>query len=191
MRKLITMIMATAVVSVAGIAYCDESAMVDVVMTIQSVSIVNSGAGAIAISAPAGQSKKTDRAIFKNDSNGAENFAVKIGSTTGAWTPKTDTGAVGVNQYRLKGIWAIWTATITVNDFDDNDIITSNNKDSSSTVFFSDTGTQADVGNPAYDGGYNVPVDSERSIFFRFDAGAVGTTGTSRATISVTATIAP
>ena len=65
----------------------------------------------------------------------------------------------------------------------------------SATVFFSDSAGPAKVGAAASYDGLNVPIsgvgDNQRHLFFRFDSGASGTSGTSTSFVNVTATAAP
>ena len=178
----------------AGQAQSAENVTIEVLLTIQSVNIEVVGSTSIAVSAPAASSRISARGVIKNvvgSGSGNVDYSVKIASQTGSWTLYTNADAVPQDNYRLRAIWAIWTATMTTADFNDNDILTLSDQASSSTVFFSDSGTAANVGTPAVDGGTNVAPGSERSIFFRFDSGASGTTGSHSAYVQVSASATP
>ena len=195
-------IMALAAVFAAGAfaakpAYSVDNQTIDIVMSIQSLAVTTVKVYD-AVSAVVGASKViTGRAVFSNAGNGNQDFSIRIASTTGAggWTQETGTGVVPQDKYRLRTIWAIYNATTTTASFDDDDILTTSNQMSDSTKFFSNTGTVGNVGTPALYGGYNIPIfglgDNERHLFFRFDAGALGTSGTATAWVNVTATATP
>lgn len=173
-------------------SYGADYTTIDVVLAIQTVN-VEGVFTSINIAAPAGGSKVSTRAIIRNPlilGAGNEDFSLRVASQTGTWTLYTNTGAVPQNNYRLKGIWAVYNATLTLSSFDDNDIITASDQISSAIRFFSDTGSSANVGTPAEQGGFNIVPGGERSIFFRFDAGAAGTTGSATASVSVTGSAA-
>jgi len=172
------------------------TASVEVVLTIQSLK-VESVKVFNAIVTPVGSSKVSNgRAVFRNLGNGTVDFSVRIASTTGAWTPFSGTGVVPQDQYRLRAIWTLFNAVLsTTTSFDDNDILTSVGQLSTSQVFFSDNELPAVVGIPSVNGGFGVQQqgvgDHERHMFFRFDAGASGTTGSVSSFINVSATSSP
>lgn len=172
------------------------AASVEVVLTIQNL-LVESVKVFNTIFTPVGSSRVSNgRAVFRNLGNGSVDFSVQIASNTGTWTPFTGTGTVPQDQYRLKGIWALFNAVLsTTTSFDNNDIITNTPQISNSTVFFSDNELPAVVGTPAVNGGFAVQAlgigDHERHMFFQFDAGAQGTTGSASTFVNVTATSTP
>lgn len=172
-----------------------DNTTVDVVMSIQSLSVSAIKVFDPVAVVPASAKVVKGRAVFTNDGNGSEDFSIRIASTSGSsWTPETGTGVVPQDAYRLRAIWAVFNATTTTASFDDDDILTTSNQLSSATKFFSGTGTAGNVGTAAVNGGYNVPNtggDPQRHLFFRFDSGASGTTGTATAYVNVTATATP
>ena len=197
MKKITTALLAgfAAVLFSAKPGWSVDNQTIDIVMSIQSLDVT-----AVkvydAVSAVAGASKVlTGRAVFTNAGNGPQDFSVRIASTSGTWTPYTGASSVPQSQYRLRAIWAVYNATVAASSFDDDDILSGSNQLSSATKFFSGTGSASDVGTAASNGGYSVPIsgvgDPQRHLFFRFDAGASGTTGTATAFVNVTATATP
>ena len=181
-----------------------DNATVDVVMSIQSVDVTGI-AVYDPVSTPVATSKvikaggNPGRAVFSNTGNGTEDFSIRIASTSGSWTPlETSANPVPQNQYRLRAIWAAFYAStnnLATTDFDDDDILTTSNQLSTLFIFFHNGSAPFKLGTPANNGGFNVPVagvgDNQRHLFFRFDSGAAGTTGSSTAHVNVTATATP
>ena len=180
-----------------------DNATVDIVMSIQSIDVTglkvfDAVATDVAASKVVRAGSVPGRAVYTNTSNVSEDFSVRIASTSGSWTPFTGTTAVPQDQYRLRAVWAGFFAStmgLVTSDFNDNDILTGSNQLSSSTVFFSESSAVSKVGTPAANGGAGIPVtgvgDNARHLFFRFDSGASGTSGTSTAWVNVTATATP
>ena len=191
MRKTIKRAVALGVGSIISMlllkpSFSADNASVDVVMTIQSVSIVSLSASSVAIAAPFGGSRVTERVVFKNDGNGNENFSVKITSTTGNWTLTQN--SPGANEYRLSAIWHYYDIKPLANEFQANDILFPEGtyKDSSDTVLFNDT----DPHSTETVKGFNVSVDGQRNLFFKFDSPTSGS-GNARAHVNVSATTVP
>ena len=199
MKKVIGIVIGIALVPLVRLSvFGADNATVDVVMSIQAL-----GVEAIKVHYPVSASTGTSkivngRSVFKNTGNVNEDFSIRIASTTGSWTPFTGSSAVPANQYRLRVIWAAHfadTSSLTTADFDTNDILGTSSQLSSDTVFFKDASDPTRVGIPSVTGGSKVPVfgvgDNERHLFFRFDAGADGTTGSATAFVNVSATATP
>lgn len=188
-------IIASLFLLLAQAGYAVDNATVDVVMSIQFIGIEGLKVHD-PVSVTAGNEKVIKgRSVFKNTGNGSESFRIKVASTTGDWTLQEGNGSVPTNQYRLRAVWAIYNATVTVADFDDDDILTGTYQGSSDTTFFSNTASESNVGTPEEHGAYDIPQfglgDNERHLFFRFDAGFTGTTGTSTCYVNVSATPTP
>ena len=169
--------------------YAVESTSVDVVMSIEELSIETIKV-LDAIASPAGQSRVINgRTVVRNLSNTNVDFNLHIASTTGSWTPSENMNEVDINRYRLMGAFAVHNATITSADFGDDDIITTLSNGANAVEYWSQTADVSDVGTSALNGGFNVGVeglaDNERHLFVRFDAGAVGTTGSAIAYLNV------
>lgn len=191
----VKLVIATLLLFLCKTAYAVDNVTVDVIMMIQSV-----GIEAIKVHEPVATFPGTSRvvkgrSVFKNTGNGPEDFHIKIASTSGGWALQASPGTVPTGAYRLRAIWAVHNATITVPSFDDDDIISTTAQQSSDLVFFSNSAAPSDVGTPVDNGGYNIAQfgigDNERHLFFRFDAGDTGTTGTSTAWVNVSATPTP
>ena len=191
-RKTVVALSVFAIALTITPAFSAETATVDIVMSIQSVSVSNVGSASIAVSGLPGSTKLLPRAVFRNSGDAPTDFNLRLAVTSGTWVPRTDALAMQVNEFRLRASWGIWNATVTAANFHDNDIVTTVDQKSSSTIFW---GTSSTFGDPAFDGGYNVPgnagFSSERGLWVRFDAGAAGTTGSTKATIYVTGTATP
>ena len=168
----------------SGFAFCDQAAVVDVVMTIQALTVQRVSDGSASIMAAPGTSKVMDRIVFKNDGNGAVNYAVKVASTTGSWTLVSS--VPGASEYRLSAIWHQWDSKPSTSEFQANDILTASDQTSSDTILFNDNESHATTGVK----GYNVPTNEERNLYLKFDSPASGT-GSSTAHVNVTAIAIP
>ena len=175
-----------------------DNTTVDVVMSIQSVDVTLLNGATTFTVATAVAAKKIvppEPANLRNTGNFFQDYQVKAEkiADTGGWTQNnlTDGSPVGVNEYRLRGIWAVFGATITVNSFETDDVITGTSQTSSATRFFSAAGTQANVGTTAANGGFNIPALGERSLSLLFESGAATTTGSSAARITITGIATP
>jgi hypothetical protein len=196
LKKLIGVIAAVAIAGyIAKVALTANTANVDVVMTIESISITNILPLQITVGAPPGGKRVTTRQNdFVNNGSVNEDFSIKVGSTTpSTWSLVSTTP--GTDQYRLSALWHEYNtlATNGTTEFQANDILTSSNQLSSDTVFFNDSETHATTNVK----GYNVPVfgnnsANERSLFFMFEAPSSTTTAnTATATVNVTAAATP
>lgn len=163
-----------------GIAFCDQSALVDIVMTIQSLTIQRLSENSLAVMAAPGVSQVTDRTIFKNDGNGSVNYAIKVARTVGTWTLVS--GVPQANQYRVYALWHQWDQKPAVNEFQANDILTASDQTSSDALFFNDAESHA-IDSVK---GSNVAPNEERNLYIRFDA-PQGGSGSATSQISVTA----
>ncbi|MBI2119701.1 MAG: hypothetical protein HYT97_08755 [Elusimicrobia bacterium] len=184
-NKVLAFKLATAIaLLVSGFAFGADNVSVEVIMTLQNVSVARLSDAALNIRVAPGASKVTDRAIYKNDGSDAEHFTIKIAGTTGNWTPVIT--LPGANQYRLSAIWHQWDVTPAVTEFQDNDILTTSYDTSTNTKFFNDTETHLTDGVK----GNNVQPNEERNLFIKLDAPASGT-GSARAEVNVSAVVVP
>ncbi|KKR68756.1 MAG: hypothetical protein A3I11_07585 [Elusimicrobia bacterium RIFCSPLOWO2_02_FULL_39_32] len=184
-NKILAFKLATAIaLLVSGFAFGADNVSVQVVMTLQNVSVARLSDGALNIKVSPGTSKVTDRSIYKNDGNVAVHFAIKIAGTNGNWTPVIT--VPGANQYRLSALWHQWDATPAVAEFQDNDFLTTDYQTSTDTKYFNDSETHLTDGVK----GNNVQPDEERNLFIRLDAPASGT-GSATAEVNVSAVAVP
>lgn len=184
-NKVLAFKLATAIaLLVSGFAFGADNVSVDVVMTLQNVSVARLSDAALNIRVAPAASKVTDRAIYKNDGSDAEHFTIKIARTTGNWRPVST--VPGANEYRLFGIWHQWDAAPAVTEFQDNDILTTTYETSTNTKFFNDTETHSTDGVK----GNNVEPNGERNLFIRLDAPASGN-GSATAEVNVSAVVVP
>lgn len=166
---------------------------VDVVMTIQTldVTLLNGTTAFTITTLPNGVKRVPPEPVnVRNTGNFLQDYQVKTATASGNWTTQETTGALSVNQYRLRGVWAVFGATLAATvpgSWGDNDIITTSNQTSSATKFFAETESSANVGLPADQGGYNVAANGPRSLHLLYEAGPVGTTGSATARLTVTA----
>ncbi|MBI2118259.1 MAG: hypothetical protein HYT97_01370 [Elusimicrobia bacterium] len=180
-KKLVIGVLGIAIaMSLQGIAFCGQSALVDIVMTIQNLSIQRLSENSIAVMAAPGVAQVTDRTIFKNDGNGAVNYAIKVANTVGTWSLVSTVPQA--NQYRLYALWHQWDQKPAVNEFQANDILTVSDQTSSDTLFFNDTESHA-IDSVK---GSNVAPNEERNLYIRFDA-PQGGSGSATSQISVNA----
>lgn len=193
-KKWTVVIMVMAAIAVMGqirSATCATNATVDIVMSVNEIGVQNIGAASLSVSTAPNGTIVSPRAIFKNIGNTNENFLIRVATISG-WGLVTSTASpLLANQFRLKAIWANWQKESIVQAhpeyFDTNDILTVDSQLSSNVVFWSDTAGTSNVGDPALDGGYNIPSQNERSVHFRFDAGGPGTTNSNTTAVTVTA----
>ena len=191
----------------SGFAFCDSMEVLDVVMTVQNVSIYSVSTGPYVVVSTLTSSKIVGPMIYRNDGNGPETFSIKIASNSGSWAPittaySTPNSMPGANQFRLGAIFHNSAFLPTISEFNDNDIVTSNLLDSSETIFFNDNDPLAhlqDTSTPPnnikdqYLKGNNIPgldpnniFQSQRNLYIRYDAPSSGS-GSVRATLNVVA----
>lgn len=168
----------------AAYAFGEQTAVFDVVMTVQNLTVQRVSDQSAPIMAPPGTSRITERVVFKNDGNGAVSYAIKVTSTTGNWTLVA--GVPGANEYRLSAIWHQWDSKPAVTEFNANDILSANDQTSSDTAFFNDNETHETNSVK----GANVPANEERNLYLKFDSPASGS-GSAKAHIGITAIAIP
>lgn len=104
-------------------ARASDNTTLSVVLSLQSVSIV-SNVDTINVAAALTKSRVSDRVVLTNNGSVAEDFSLKVTSTTGGWT--LTGGLPGTDQYRLFALWhhfSTLTSTMT-NEFQTDDILT-------------------------------------------------------------------
>lgn len=164
-----------------------DNTTLSVILSLQSVS-VTSNVDTVNIAAALTKSRVSDRAVFTNNGSVAEDFSIRLTSTTGSWTATS--GTPGTDQYRLFALWhhfSTLTSTMT-NEFQTDDILTASPQQSSDVTFFNDSETH-ETNNVK---GYNVATGDQRNVFFRFDApSSTATANSSAASVNVSATAIP
>ncbi|OGR86002.1 MAG: hypothetical protein A3A86_05485 [Elusimicrobia bacterium RIFCSPLOWO2_01_FULL_60_11] len=138
-----------------------DSSSVDVVMTIQVLGfywVESPGDANEHVTVNIDQNAVDARRVIQSDANCQQDYSIRVASqdASPAWTLIETAAALGQNQYRLRGIWAVNNATITANSFGTNDIITGTPQTSSATQFFAEGESSGDVGTSDADGGFSV-----------------------------------
>ncbi len=175
----------------SGIAYAAQSVSVDVVMTIQKLSVQRLDSGNKSITIVMGKSSVLDRVIYKNDGDVAEDFAIKVSKSADGWTMVNT--QPGPDEYRLSALFHHWNLKPTVDEYKDDDILTASDKTSTGSVFFNDAETHTKDAEGKNDQavadqkGNNVPKDGERNLYVKLDAPSSITKNSGTASISLTA----
>ncbi len=205
MKKLVALL-AIGLMFSAAKAYSVENLNIDVTMTVQEIAIgfendifktlnVTSGISTFTLTSP-------ERSGIFNLGNVPQDYGVRVscpaGGTGGAadWFLYTDAASTTVpkNAFRLFAVCANFNAKnqgLNVAHFDQNDLVTTATQYGNNTTFWSETAAQSTVGDQSTEGCDDVPAGGpSRSIFFRFDSGASGTSGGPHTTaVTVTARI--
>ncbi|MBI4217737.1 MAG: hypothetical protein HY610_01330 [Elusimicrobia bacterium] len=193
----------------SGFAFGEETDYVDVVMSVQSISVRKSTSTNFAVGTATGGTKVVGWVGFTNNSGGAEHFKIRISSVTGnKWTVLEDGNPAvkpGNDQFRLYAIWHFWASNALVNkdEFEANDVLKLTDTTSSTIAFFNDNEPASHFDDPATPAnestgksvannnvnGINIPDNSSRDLFLRYDAPATFSAGSSKvtATLAVTA----
>lgn len=152
------------VISGAAAVKAAQTATLNVTLTMSNLDVSNVGGAGISLSGGPGQvvvaSTSTGRGIFKNTGATNETFQVNCNVGQNPWFLVTGNGAITPEQYRLRAIWNEWNVQPSTSSYQDNDILSATPTNSSATVFYDDS-----LSNSATWGGYQVPVDAERSLF--------------------------
>ncbi len=132
------------------------------------------------------------RSTIKSIGTLNQDYALRIASTTGTWTPVVFVPST--DEYRLTAVWHEWNTMFTTDtvhssaEMQSNDILTAGSALSSNTVFFNDSEIHAtsDVK------GFNVPPQEDRNLFIWVqgptDSTSGGANSTAHIAITVTAT---
>ncbi|MBI3012847.1 MAG: hypothetical protein HYY63_04405 [Elusimicrobia bacterium] len=179
----------------AGSVWAEEGSNLDVVMTVQVLTVYRFGA--LNVNAATGTSAVSDRILVQNTGNVNETFVIKITTVTGDW--KYVETQPGLDEFRLSVIWHKWDIKPSTKEFQTNDILKLTEVVASTTTFFNevDVSQHYPVGenvNLNTVNGVNVPpksVDNARSIrylFFRYDAPQSYTPGKTNVNMSYVVT---
>ncbi len=175
----------------SGVVFGAESVTVDVVMTVQKLSVARLDSGSKSLTVIQGQSAITERMVYKNDGDVNEDFAIKAVKKSGDWNLVST--QPGTDEYRLSALFHHWNLKPTADEFKSDDILTASDNISTDSAFFNDLETHTkDAENKneqlvADQKGKAVPVNGERSLYVKFDAPSSITSKSGTTQISLTA----
>ncbi len=160
--------------------HATESSNVEILMSVQVLNVELIG-GSLEIPIFVKDNTVLGRSILKNTGNGPEDFALKISKTTEEdWQLVQSDPQKG--EYRLHALWHQWDIFPSQSEFQDNDLLNTQDQTSSNTLFFNDSETHETNGVK----GMQVQSNEERSLFIWVEGPSSGK-GSASAHITVTA----
>lgn len=195
MRKISLLILT--LICFRGWLQAADSSSVDIVMSIQVLGFqwIESPAGSNEhVTVTIAQNAVDGRRVILSDANMLQDYSIRVASqsSTPSWTLETTNATLGMNKYRLRGIWAVNNATITVNSFGTNDIITDTPQTSSATQFFAEGESSSDVGTSDAEGGFSIYPSQYANLYILVEGAPSGSAvGTLTAVLGITVSATP